>query len=194
MAITEAGDIQKQQRFQPVIDGLKIKGNHNLWGLCLQFINAVISEPDDFDYRMHLRNEIVRTGLIDLLEPLRNENIDHINVQLKVFDQGREEDADEQQQRFDNVKVDFDDINDCIEVLKSTTIDTPAEAFFLSILQHLLFIRDDTDTKSSYYQLIEECVTQIVLHKPGYDPDFRANKRFQIDVQPLIEGLKGTYS
>lgn len=190
MAITEAGDKLKQQRFKPVIDGLKVPDNHNLWTACLQLINAVIAQADDFDYRMHLRNEIVRTGLIDHLEPLRSLNKEQITVQLQIFDKFREEDADEQQQRFDNVKVDFDDINDCIEVLKNTTLDTPAEAFFLSILQHLLFIRDDVDTKCAYYQLIEECVTQIVLHKPGYDPDFRANKRFQIDVQPLIDNLK----
>ena len=37
-----------------------------------------------------------------------------------------------------------------------------------------------------YYQLIEECVTQIVLHKNGVDPDFRRTKRFDIDVEPLI--------
>lgn len=112
-------------------------------------------------------------------------------MQLSVFDKHREDDADEQLQRFDNVRVDMDDINDCFEVLKNTTLDTPAEKFFLSILQHLLFIRDDVETKSAYYQLIEECVTQIVLHKPGYDPDFRANRRFNIDVQPLIECSKG---
>ena len=36
---------------------------------------------------------------------------------------------------------------------------------------------------------MQECVSQIVLHKSGYDPDFRATKRFQIDVEPLIEQL-----
>ena len=44
--------------------------------------------------------------------------------------------------------------------------------------------------RPAYYKLIEECVSQIVLHKSGYDPDFRATKRFQIDVEPLIEHLK----
>lgn len=39
--------------------------------------------------------------------------------------------------------MEIDDINDCFEVLKNTTLDTPAEPYFLSILQHLLFIRDD---------------------------------------------------
>ena len=43
--------------------------------------------------------------------------------------------------------------------------------------------------RPAYYKLIEECVSQIVLHKSGYDPDFRATKRFQIDVEPLIENL-----
>lgn len=37
--------------------------------------------------------------------------------------------------------------------------------------------------------MIEECISQIVLHRSGCDPDFSATKRFQIDVQPLIDTL-----
>ena len=40
--------------------------------------------------------------------------------------------------------------------------------------------------RPQYYKLIEECVSQIVLHKSGVDPDFRYTKRFEIDVEPLI--------
>merc|ERR1719232_624119 len=43
--------------------------------------------------------------------------------------------------------------------------------------------------RPAYFKLIEECVSQIVLHKSGCDPDFRATKRFNIDVEPLIEQL-----
>ena len=32
---------------------------------CLQLINAIVSTPDDLDFRLHLRNEFVRTGLAD---------------------------------------------------------------------------------------------------------------------------------
>ena len=32
-------------------------------------------------------------------------------------------------------------------------------------------------------------MSQIVLHRSGCDPDFSATKRFQIDVQPLIDTL-----
>jgi len=43
--------------------------------------------------------------------------------------------------------------------------------------------------RPAYYKLIEECISQIVLHRSGCDPDFSATKRFQIDVQPLIDIL-----
>lgn len=35
--------------------------------MCLQFINALLAQTDDFEFRMHLRNEIVRNGLFDKL-------------------------------------------------------------------------------------------------------------------------------
>ena len=34
----------------------------------MQLINAIVSTPDDLDFRLHLRNEFMRTGLIDALE------------------------------------------------------------------------------------------------------------------------------
>lgn len=52
-----------------------------------------------------------------------------------------------------------------------------------------MFIIKIIDSRPAYYKLIEECVSQIVLHRSGCDPDFSATKRFQIDVGPLIETL-----
>lgn len=48
--------------------------------------------------------------------------------------------------------------------------------------------------RPAYYKLIEECVSQIVLHKSGCDPDFKSKRGFQIDVQPLIDSLVGKCS
>ena len=45
--------------------------------------------------------------------------------------------------------------------------------------------------RPQYYKLIEECITQIVLHRTGYDPDFRLTKRFEIDVEPLLSKYFG---
>ena len=35
---------------------------------CIQLVNAVISTAEDLDLRLHLRNEILRTGMNDLIE------------------------------------------------------------------------------------------------------------------------------
>lgn len=44
--------------------------------------------------------------------------------------------------------------------------------------------------RSAYFKLIEECIAQIVLHRSGYDPDFRA-KKFVIDVDGLTNLVVG---
>lgn len=68
---------------------------------------------------------------------------EQLNVQLKVFIDHKEEDLDELIQRFDNLRLDMDDVNECFELVKNLVMDTPAEPYFLSVLQHLLFVRDD---------------------------------------------------
>lgn len=82
-----------------------------------------------------------------LLEKLKNEQHPVLQTMYTVFEQQKEEDSDELHARFDNVRLDLDDVNDCFEVLKNTTLDTTAEPYFLSILQHLLFIRDDFNVR-----------------------------------------------
>lgn len=115
-----------------------------------------------------------------------------LQIQINVFTENKENDYAEFVERFDvSIRSEFDDINECFETLKNMVMDSPAEPYFLSILQHLLFIRDDHLIRPAYYKLIEECVSQIVLHKSGCDPDFKANRKFQIDVAPLIDSLVG---
>ena len=106
-----------------------------------------------------------------------------------MFQDQKEEDFDEFAQRFDNIRVDFDDVGEIFELLSHTVAETAAEPYFLSIMQHLLCVRDDYFVRPAYYKLIEECVSQIVLHKSGCDPDFSSYRRFDIDVEPLIDHL-----
>lgn len=74
---------------------------------------------------------------------MKNEENADFRHMYDIFLKDKDEDADELNHRFQNVKTDMDDINDCFEVLKHLTLDTAAEPYFLSILQHLLFVRDD---------------------------------------------------
>ncbi|XP_072751570.1 protein diaphanous isoform X2 [Anoplolepis gracilipes] len=188
-AITMNGEFKGRERFLPIVQGLMNKKNENLRVVCLQLINSIISSAEDLDFRLHLRNEVMRVGLADILEMLEKDESEDLATHLKIFNEHKEEDYEEFVQRFDNVRLELDDVNDCFEVVKNMVMDTTAEPYFLSILQHLLFIRDDALVRTAYYKLIEECISQIVLHRSGCDPDFSATKRFQIDVQPLIDTL-----
>lgn len=188
-AITMTGEIKGCERFHQVVQGLLVKSHPSLLVGCLQLINAIVTTPDDLEFRLHLRNELMRGGLIDMLPGLENDVSGDLTVQVKIFNDHKEEDYYEFIQRFDNVRLELDDVNDCFEVVKNLVMDSSAEPYLLSILQHLLFIRDDALIRPAYYKLIEECVSQIVLHKSGCDPDFRGKRRFQLDVQPLIDSL-----
>ena len=66
---------------------------------CLTLINALISSPDDLDFRIHLRNEFMCDGLIDVLEALENDRGEDLQTQLKIFQEHKEEDFDEFAQR-----------------------------------------------------------------------------------------------
>lgn len=188
-AITEVGEEKRRERFLPMVNGITKTDNAELQSMCFQFINALLSETEDYEFRMHLRNEIVRNGLYEKLQQLRNETNPELKTQFEIFESRREDDADELHERFDKVRLDMDDMQDCFEVLKNVTLDTPSEPYFLSILQHLLFIKDDINLRPAYFKLIEEVITQIVLHKSGLDPDFKKN-HIDIDLQPLLDELK----
>ncbi|VVC99649.1 unnamed protein product [Leptidea sinapis] len=83
-------------------------------------------------------------------------------------------------------------LHGCLENLRISLTNNPLswiEEFGAKGIESLLTTLNVCYTKPAYYKLIEECITQIVLHKNGYDPDFRLTQRFNIDVQPLIDGL-----
>ncbi|KAJ0182931.1 hypothetical protein K1T71_000907 [Dendrolimus kikuchii] len=188
-AITMAGESSRRPRLLPIVEGLEAKAPESLKNGCMQLMNAIITEPEELEFRMHLRSEFMRTGLYDLIDELRRGAEGARLIQMNVFDSHAAADQEEFLAKFDDVRVDFHDMNECFELVKNLVMDTPAEPYLLSILQHLMFIRDDELIRPAYYKLVEECITQIVLHKNGYDPDFRLTQRFNIDVQPLIDGL-----
>ncbi|CAO1423226.1 unnamed protein product [Diamesa tonsa] len=158
----------------------------------LIFINTLTNTPSDLNFRLHLRCEMMRSGLYDRLDLLTKIVTDAQDTRLenhfKIFNAYREDDYEEFSSRFDNVRLEIDDLNDCFELLKNLVVDTSAEPYFLSICQHLLFIRDDHVYRPAYYKLIEECVSQIVLHKSGVDPNFKS-KDFHIDTSMLLDDL-----
>lgn len=148
-------------------------------------INALVATPDDLDFRLHLRNEIIREGFAEALPGLREMDQDDLNVQLDIFDEHKDDDAVEFQHRFNDITIHMDNAKELFSMLHTVTEDTPSQNYFLSILQHLLLIRDDVFARPQYFKLVEECVSQIVLQKSGVDPDFGARK-LAIDFESLV--------
>ncbi|XP_078267132.1 protein diaphanous homolog 1-like [Rhinoraja longicauda] len=79
-------------------------------------------------------------------------------------------------------------MSEVFQMLLNTVKDSKAEQYFLSILQHLLLIRNDYQARPQYYKLLEECVSQIVLQKNGCDPDFKCRK-ITLDTDHLIDNM-----
>uniref|UniRef100_A0A8C3S544 Diaphanous related formin 3 n=1 Tax=Chelydra serpentina TaxID=8475 RepID=A0A8C3S544_CHESE len=146
----------------------------------MQLINALVTSPDDLDFRLHIRNEFMRSGLKEILPQLSCIKNDALDIQLKVFNEHKEEDMIEFSHRLEDIRSELEypfRTNDVYNMVWNTVKDTSAEGYFLSILQHLLLIRNDYFIRPQYFKLIEECVSQIVLHRSGTDPDFTYRKK-----------------
>uniref|UniRef100_A0AAY5KZ49 Diaphanous related formin 1 n=1 Tax=Esox lucius TaxID=8010 RepID=A0AAY5KZ49_ESOLU len=178
-AITEEAEKQDIERFQPLLSGMN-KPNIALKNGCMQLINALISRGEELDYRIHIRSELLRTGMLCLFEVRTIEN-EELRVQLSVFDDQAEDDSDELQARLNDIRIEME----YPSILMNTVKDSKAEAYFLSVMQHLLLVRNDYMVRPQYYRLIDECIAQIVLQRNGADPDFKC-RNLTLDIEGLI--------
>ncbi|XP_040509512.1 protein diaphanous homolog 3 isoform X3 [Gallus gallus] len=185
-AITAAAEERKVDRFSPIVEGLQ-DNSVQLQVACMQLINALVTSPDDLDFRLHIRNEFIRSGLKEILPQLKCIKNEALDIQLKVFNEHKEEDMIEFSHRLEDIRSELDEVNDVYNMVWNTVKDTSAEGYFLSILQHLLLIRNDYFIRPQYFKLIEECVSQIVLHRSGTDPDFTYRKRLDINFSHLVD-------
>uniref|UniRef100_A0A3Q1CXN5 Diaphanous-related formin 2 n=1 Tax=Amphiprion ocellaris TaxID=80972 RepID=A0A3Q1CXN5_AMPOC len=186
-AMTIAAERNNKERFAPIVEGLENHEAQQLQVACMQLINALVTSPDDLDFRIHLRNEFLRCGLKKILPMVHLKNIE-LDIQLRVFNENKEEDSIELSHRLDDIRAEME-YPFVYHLLSNMVKDTGSEAYFLSILQHLLLIRNDYYIRPQYYKVIEECVSQVVLHRNGMDPDFGYSKRLDVDFTQLIGNL-----
>ncbi|KAM8753348.1 protein diaphanous homolog 2 [Rhynchonycteris naso] len=186
-AITIAAERNNRERFSPIVEGLENHEALQLQVACMQFINALVTSPYELDFRIHLRNEFFRSGLKTILPDLKEKENDELDIQLRVFEENKEDDLTELSHRLNDIRAEMDDMNEVYHLLYNMLKDTAAENYLLSILQHFLLIRNDYYIRPQYYKIIEECVSQIVLHCSGMDPDFKYRQRVDIDLTHLID-------
>uniref|UniRef100_A0A8C0U7N3 Diaphanous related formin 2 n=1 Tax=Cyanistes caeruleus TaxID=156563 RepID=A0A8C0U7N3_CYACU len=193
-AITTAAERHsREERFSQIVEGLENHEFIQLQVACMQLINALVTSPEDLDFRIHLRNEFLRCGLKKILPALKDKENDELDIQLRVFDENKDEDHFELSHRLNDIKAEMEyPLRKCcynfevFHLLYNMVKDTSSENYFLSILQHFLLIRNDYYVRPQYYKIIEECVSQIVLHCSGMDPDFKYRGRMDINFTHLI--------
>uniref|UniRef100_A0A8D2PV71 Protein diaphanous homolog 2 n=1 Tax=Zosterops lateralis melanops TaxID=1220523 RepID=A0A8D2PV71_ZOSLA len=195
-AITTAAERHnREERFSQIVEGLENHEFIQLQVACMQLINALVTFPDELDFRIHLRNEFLRCGLKKILPALKDKENDELDIQLKVFDENKDEDFFELSHRLNDIKAEMEYplrrkccYNfEVFHLLYNMVRDTSSENYFLSILQHFLLIRNDYYVRPQYYKIIEECVSQIVLHSSGMDPDFKYRGRMDINFTQLVD-------
>uniref|UniRef100_A0A8C6X8U5 Diaphanous related formin 1 n=1 Tax=Naja naja TaxID=35670 RepID=A0A8C6X8U5_NAJNA len=202
-ALTERAEMDEVERFKPIVDGLKSGTSVALKVACLQLINALIIPSDELDFRVHIRSELMRSGLQHILkcplQELHAQDNEELKLQLQVFEEYGEEDSAELRGRLEDIRIEMEYpfiskymthpiTHEIFQILLNTVKDSKAEQHFLSILQHFLLIRNDYEARPQYFKLIDECISQIVLFRNGADPDFK-RKHFDFNVEALIDNL-----
>uniref|UniRef100_A0A3P9IHJ4 Diaphanous related formin 1 n=1 Tax=Oryzias latipes TaxID=8090 RepID=A0A3P9IHJ4_ORYLA len=171
--ITEEAEKQNIERFQPLISGMK---------------NNSLPLRADCYFRIHIRSELLRLGLREPLKAVRTIENEELKVQLRVFDEQAEDDSEDLKVRLDDIRIEMEYPSNLFEIVVNTVKDSKAESHFLSLMQHLLLVRNDYLARPHYYKLIDECVGQIVLQKKGADPDFKC-RPLEINVDHLIDNM-----
>lgn len=105
-------------------------------------------------------------GLRKILDVCHEFQHETLEKQIKSYEQLAAQDQEALVQNFDQeILRDLSDPYDVYRAILSSVEGTPAYPYFLSSLQHLLLIRSEQETKTRYYQLIDQLVTSIVLDK-----------------------------
>ncbi|KAH8980829.1 armadillo-type protein [Lactarius hatsudake] len=125
----------------------------------LLLINGILENTDDLDLRIHHHSQMATAGLRRIVELCRGFNFEQLNTQLNTLQETIDNDEKELRERLDQE-------GDVYAALKSRTDNSRAHDHLLSILQHLLIIREDGPGMVQYYQLLDSLVTDVVMdHK-----------------------------
>ncbi|ORY08436.1 FH2-domain-containing protein [Basidiobolus meristosporus CBS 931.73] len=154
-------------------------------------LNGILYAFDEVEMRTHLRNQLHAAGLGRVLKKIRVFANDLILIQLDKFDDLTENDYLELRE-FCNHQVlkDMSDPSEVFHAVLDSVANTKGYSYLLSMLQHLLIIRDDDNNEENrikYFELADTLITQMVLDRRGYDQDFSAT--YGVSVESILSRL-----
>ncbi|KAJ3511148.1 hypothetical protein NLJ89_g4273 [Agrocybe chaxingu] len=132
----------------------------------LILLHTILSHVDDFDLRLHHRSQMESMGLKHILELCSTFGMPIIDQQIKIIQTLFDEDEKQLRERLDQeILRDLTNPQDVFNAIYAKTQGTRASNYFLSMMQHLLLIREEGQPMVHYYQLLDSIVTDVVLDK-----------------------------
>ncbi|KAF9147778.1 hypothetical protein BG015_010519, partial [Linnemannia schmuckeri] len=152
------------------------------------FINALLQVVDEIELRVHLRSQLTTSGLTRIISKMRDLKHDLIDRQLNIYEDEAENDYEDMIEFYNHqILHDMSDPYDVFHALLRSVESSRAYDFFLSLLQHMLLIREEGDLRIRYFQLMDAIVTQVVLDRRGITDNF--DQKFGISVNQLVGKL-----
>jgi cytokinesis protein len=132
----------------------------------LVLINGILNFVDDLDLRLHHRSQMEAAGLRHITEACQRFHHPVLDKQLQFLQTTLDEDELRLRERLDKaILQDLNNPQDVYNAIQAKMGNTRAKDFFLSMMQHLLLIREEGDAMVHYYQLLDSIVTDVVLDK-----------------------------
>ncbi|KAI0029325.1 armadillo-type protein [Vararia minispora EC-137] len=132
----------------------------------LLLINGILNNVDDLDVRLHLRTQMEAAGLPQIVALCRAFGEPKIDKQLDELEAHIAADEADLRARLDNdILHNMSSLEDVYAALTERTRGSRAADYFLSMLQHLLLIREEGPGLAHYYQLLDSLVTDVVMDR-----------------------------
>ncbi|KKK17927.1 cytokinesis protein, partial [Aspergillus rambellii] len=160
-------------------------------------INMLVDAPEhDLQLRCHIRAQFTSCGIKRLLTKMEGFQYEVIDKQIETFRENEAIDYEDLLQREgssmkDSIEGEVKDMSDPMQITDAITTriqGTRAHDYFLSALQHLLLIRENSGEDGlRMYQLVDAMLSYVAMDRRLPDLDLRQGLTFT--VQSLLDRL-----
>ncbi|KAE9967805.1 hypothetical protein EG327_011297 [Venturia inaequalis] len=163
----------------------------------LLLINMIVDTPErDLQLRCHLRAQLTACGIKRILTKMEAFQYDVIDKQIERYRTNESIDYEDLLERenssmVDSVESEGKDLNDpaqIAEAIQSKLLNTKANDYFVSLMQHLLLLRDnEAEDRLRTFQLVDAMMSYVVMDRRLPDMDLKQSLNFT--VQSLLDKL-----
>ncbi|KAJ3860420.1 hypothetical protein EV359DRAFT_49140 [Lentinula novae-zelandiae] len=155
----------------------------------LILIVGILDFIEDLDLRLHHRSRMESAGLHHIIALCQQFNVPNIDKKLRQLQGSFDEDERNLRSQLDQeILKDLNNPGDVYKAIFAKIESSKARDYFLSMMQHLLLIREEGEPMVHYYQLIDSMVTDIVMDKKLAG----AEQRFGHSVERIIAQFNET--